>query len=354
MSSKRGALLAITAVTIAVFAGAGAYLATSSTPTSAPAKTLCVPKWPGECEMAQFETLAETDPAAALVEYQNQSQTNQQLREQCHGVFHAIGNGAARGNKDTWAIFMLGNGECNWGYIHGIVEQELGESVSSAVARAESLCVPPAKYANDQARAELVGGVRGNCVHGTGHALFKAAQTPIEAEQGCRDAFSENADELSCIDGMIMEFGGSDAARNGEYPDLCSNIGDDAKNFCYRSIPLTWYNQTGGDYDAVFTRCAEAENDELVDTCVYGAGNLFTAQMGFDLTKSSELCLRQASAQVRQCLLGAVAAGALGLNQGVLSQEELDRFIASSPDPSWAAELREEVAVVSKGFGAAT
>jgi hypothetical protein len=58
--------------------------------------------------------------------------------------------------------------------------------------------------------------------------------------------------------------------------------------------------------------------------------------------------------QVRQCLLGAVAAGALGLNQGVLTQAELDQFIANSPNPAWAADLREEVLTVSKGFGKAT
>jgi len=303
--------------------------------------------------MAEFETLAETDPGAALAAYRSQSQTNTQLREQCHGVFHAIGHGAARGNKDTWAIFMLGNGECNWGYIHGIVEQVLGESVQGAVDRAEKLCVPPVKYTNDPALSEIVGGVRGNCVHGTGHALFRAAQTPIEAEIGCRAAFTNPADDLDCIDGMIMEFGGSEAARNGEYPDLCAKIGDDAKHFCYRSIPLTWFNQTGGDYDAVFSRCDTAENAELVDTCVYGAGNLFTAQMGFDLIESSALCLKQQSAQIRQCLLGAVAAGALGLNQGVLTQNELDQFIARSPNPTWADDLRKEILTVSKGFGKA-
>lgn len=310
----------------------------------------CLNGWYAQCLAQELKALATRDPKAALETYQVKAETDTRVREVCHRLFHAIGRGAAKSGSDPWDVFMLGTGECNWGYVHGVVEGYLEGDAASVIARAGALCTPR----NDiSTKDPYVSSVAGNCTHGTGHALFHANEDPIAAETGCREAFSDPESVLSCIDGVIMEFGNSDAAKAGAHADICARIQRDAKETCYRNIPLTWYHQNNGDHLGVLRQCGEATEDDLIYHCAWGAGNLFTVQQGFDLAAMGTICDALDGTYLRGCYIGASVAAALGVNTAVLTEAEFEAFLARSAKQTWFSELQEEVARAKDGFGPA-
>jgi hypothetical protein len=310
----------------------------------------CLDSWYAKCLAQELGAVAARDPKAALEMYRVKAETDTRLREVCHDLFHNIGRGAAVDGTDPWDVFMVGTSECNWGYVHGAVEGYLEGDAASVIARAETLCTPR----GDLSTADpYVSSVAGNCVHGTGHALFRAKEDPIAAEAGCREAFSAAQSALACIDGMIMQFGNSDAAKAGAHSDICARIQKDAKKTCYRNIALTWYYQSNGDYLGVLRKCGEAIEDDLIYHCAWGAGNLFTVQHGFDLAAMGAICDELDGAYLRGCYTGASVAAALGVNTAVLTEAELDAFVARSANQTWFAELQEEIKRAKNGFGAA-
>ena len=310
----------------------------------------CLNGWYAKCLAQELGAVAERDPKAALETYRTKAATDTRVREVCHELFHAIGRGAAAGGNDPWDVFMLGTGECNWGYIHGAVEGYLDGDAASVIAKAGALCTPRDDLSTDDT---YVSSVVGNCVHGTGHALFHANEDPIAAESGCREAFNDVQSALSCIDGMIMEFGNSDAAKAGAHADICARIQKDAKETCYRNIALTWYYQSNGDYLGVLRQCSEAVEDDLIYHCTWGAGNLFTVQQGFDLASMKTICDELDGTYLRGCYTGASVAAALGVNTAVLTEAEFDSFLALSADQTWFGELQAEVERAKDGFGQA-
>lgn len=310
----------------------------------------CVDTWFGQCLAEDLGKMAEGDPQAALAEYEKQAEANGRVREVCHQLFHSIGTGATKSSKEPWEVFMIGSSACNWGYVHGAVEGYLKGDIASVIARADRLCSVPPGIAGDR---EYINSVAGNCVHGTGHALFHANEDPVEAARGCREAFREAQMSLNCIDGIIMEFGGSKAAKSGEHSNICQEIGEDAKETCYKNVALTWYYQSGGEYLKVFNQCSEAGTEELIYTCTWGAGNLFTVQRGFDLQYLQGLCAELEGSYARGCYAGAAVAGALGVNTGVLDRAELDGFIGGIEDPEWQQVVNQEIAEAESGFGQA-
>jgi hypothetical protein len=352
--SGRKLIYAVAGVAAFIGTGVGAALlgsgsgdrgTNSATNTSQGA---CVDTWFGECLSLELEKLAEQDPQAALEKYEQQATANGRVREVCHQLFHLIGAGASRSTKTPWEVFILGSSECNWGYVHGAVEGYLQGDIESVISRAGALCSIPEGI---EGEAKYIESVAGNCVHGTGHALFHANENPFEAETGCRRSFQTNQQALDCIDGMIMEFGNSDAAKAGKYANLCQKIGEDAKETCYRNIALTWFYQSNGDYAKVLNQCREASTEDLIYTCTWGAGNLFTVQQGFDLDSMTKLCGGLDGVYLRGCYTGAAVAGALGVNTRVLTTDELESFIDGIGESSLQENIRTEISKAEGGFG---
>lgn len=348
---SRGRLLLIALGVLSMIGvGVGAAVLSSGARETETTNTAaaCVDEWFGDCLSKELEVLAKSDPQAALAEYETQAQANGRVREVCHLLFHMIGQGATQSDREPWEVFMLGSSECNWGYVHGAVEGYLRGSLQEVINEAGELCTIPEGTEGD---ASYINSVQGNCIHGTGHALFHANEDPIEAELGCRAAFEDKQTALNCIDGVIMEYGNSDAAKQGKHADLCQVIGEDARETCYRNVALTWYYQSNGEYLKVLNQCREAESSGLVFTCTWGAGNLFTVQTGFDLGFIDDLCQQLKEEYARGCYTGAAVAGALGVNTGVLEKNELDDFLAGAGDPSWRDGILSEIEKAEGGFG---
>lgn len=301
-----------------------------------------------ECLGDELAVIAERDPKAALEEYENRAAADPLVKAACHDVFHRIGRAAIKSDSSAWQVFLAGNSECNWGYIHGAVEGYLAQGGGDPASRAGDLCTPDAGLDTTD---PYIMSVAGNCVHGTGHALFESSSDPVEAEQGCRTAFSDLSSALSCIDGMIMEFGNSDAAKAGQHGDICRNIGQDAKATCYSNIALTWFNQSGGDYLKVLNQCDEGGSTELITKCAWGAGNLFTVQNGFDLPWVQQLCAQLDAVKHEACYRGAAVSVALGVNTGVLGEADLETFITTAPVVGWVPGIRADVQNAAGGFG---
>jgi len=307
----------------------------------------CLDGWYANCVSAELKEVAENDPQAALQAYHQRSQTDPYLRQICHQIFHAIGRGASASDKDPWEVFMLGSGECNWGYVHGAVEGYLEGDIEKVVAGAAELCLPPPGLDGDESYIERV---TGNCIHGTGHALFHAELDPIGAEAGCRRSFSETRSVMSCIDGVIMEFGDSDEAKEGKHSDVCLNIGADAKYTCYKNIPMTWYHQNGENRNVVLEKCGESGVENLIYACTWGSGNLFMVQTGFDLPYMRDLCSQYTGVYLKGCYFGSAIGAALAVSTGVLTEGQLQEYMEAVPDPTLLDEMRQEVERIRSGF----
>lgn len=299
------------------------------------------------CLEEEMRTAAMADPVAAVETYRAMAREDIRVREVCHGLFHAIGQGAAASGLAVWDVLLLGSSECNWGYVHGVVEGLLVDESYGGAGGAEALCTPPTDIDGDE---RYIASVAGNCVHGTGHAFYRATLDPIEAEASCRIAFDDREKVSSCVDGMIMEFGSSQEALQGKFGDICTRIGEDVKLKCYSNIALTWYNQMGRDNVAVIERCAEAETAEIVGACASGAANLFTAMEGFDLG-IARICTEIDEILQEGCYRGVAVGGGLGVNSGAITREMLEAYLDTIPNPSWLPGIREELERAEEGFG---
>lgn len=288
------------------------------------------------CWEETLYALAQKDPAEALDVYQQAAETSLRVREVCHSLFHAIGQGAAASGREPWDVMLLGSSDCNWGYVHGTVEGFLGSNAETAAANAAQLCtVPPYIDETDS----YVRNVAGNCVHGTGHALYLATSDPLASERGCRQAFSDPSDQITCLDGMIMEFGGSQEAMAGNHGDMCENIGADVQEVCYSNIALTWYNQLGRQYEPVLERCEKAPTLDLVGSCITGAASLFAAMEGFDARDIDYLCQEYlgertsnggAGTRYTSCVLGAAISGVQGVLVSTITPQDYEQWFAEA------------------------
>lgn len=332
--------------------GAAYMVSGGKTEGSSSSKNSCIGTWGAsyvECIENKLGEIAKINPSEAIKEYEAMAKVDPQLKgSMCHSLFHVMGQEATKSSSDPWEVFLAGNSECNWGYVHGAVEGYLVGGIDKVIQGAAGLCTPREGL---DLQDPYVSGVKGNCEHGTGHALLHANENPEEAESGCRKAFEDKAAVLACIDGMIMEYGNSETAKNGRYGDICLKIGDDAKATCYSSIPLTWFNQTGGDHLKVMQRCDESKNEELTYKCSWGAGNLFMVQTSFDFEFMKNLCMQVGGTLRKGCYFGASVAVSLGVHTGALDQTELEAFVTSSPDATWVDPIFEEIDKAVAGFG---
>jgi hypothetical protein len=304
-----------------------------------------------QCLETALGELAEQDPQAAIAAYNAAADAVDRVREVCHGLFHNIGNGAVASGQAPWDLLMLGTSECNWGYVHGVVEAYFGDDAAAAIREAATLCTPPTGLAGEE---QYIRSVAGNCVHGTGHALYLATRDPIVAARGCRDAFTNDSSWLDCVDGMIMEFGGSTEALAGQHAGLCEEIAEGAKSKCYANISLTWYYQMDRSYDAVLARCEQAPGDDLIGVCIRGASNLFATMEGFEVDTFRPVC-RQYQDRTRReaCLYGVATSGAQGVHIGALDAAVFERWLDEEVDPAARAAFDAEIARARAGFGAA-
>lgn len=282
-----------------------------------------------DCEGVDLRLLAQQDPVQAVERYHALAAENPRLRETCHSLFHDIGFGAVDGDRTLWEAFMVGSSECNWGYIHGAMERALDTDLATIVETAAALCTIPDQLDPTDA---FVASAAGNCIHGTGHALFRATYDPLTAERGCRDAFTDGDDARNCIDGMIMEVGNSESADAAKFVDLCTDIGADVRETCYANIALTWLRNDNYDFDTAYSRCQAAEPSQvLLEKCGAGISGIQTFSESFEFAVLTKVCEDQVQHVRTGCYIGVAQSATQGMFAGAITSAEFDAFVTAVP-----------------------
>jgi hypothetical protein len=170
--------------------------------------------------------LVTTDsPQKALNQISNDFATSQMVQNNCHALSHIVGNSALEKYQyNVKTALSFGKETCGGGYVHGIVEHFLAQSLDP---ESEILTICEAKNEG--------------CFHGIGHGIMILKKNdPDTSVQLCQKLVSD-IQQIRCGEGIFMELFDSENASDDEKPSLdvsdpakiCNSHPDFYRNGCY-------------------------------------------------------------------------------------------------------------------------
>lgn len=275
------------------------------------------------CLASELSEQYPSDPGTSLTQYAQAADADAALAVNCHAAYHVIGRAAGESSVNAWATLRSGTNDCNFGFVHGVVEGLLADitEASTAVSEVAAVCTPPQKYADDYQTL-------GNCVHGAGHALLRTIGSPEEALQGCLEAFNAPA-ATTCSEGLFMEYAndvstyGTDTAATS----LCERVPTSFEASCWSNMGPVWFS--GGSLPAeAFDGCQDA--GDFVADCATSVGNVYTFVM---LARSSSpediltKCTEFSGDVAQGCFEGVSVSLTSAVAQGAAEQDLVDAAV---------------------------
>lgn len=209
-----------------------------------------------------FHDLVEAKGAKlALVDLEKEMNESEIVFEYCHALAHEVGHAAYElyGFEDA---LIFEEDLCGAGYLHGVVEDYLGEQTDMLSAM-RTVC-------------DLDDGV---CLHGVGHGLMIYANNDIPEALSYCEEFESYSAQIHCSEGVFMENFGLDWNLHAHpylklddpmYP--CSEQEEKYKNTCYFYAPRFFNRLYEGAYEQAIDWCNTAEAAYVQD-CVRGVGS---------------------------------------------------------------------------------
>lgn len=324
---------------------------TSTVPTST---NDCLGK--GLCLANTLIELAKTDPAAALARYDSAAAQDEQLRIDCHAAYHVIGRVVGKSTKEPWVAFKSGSTNCNYGYVHGVVEGLLDTVTDPETAADElvKLCLPPEGTTGKDTAA-----IEGNCEHGAGHALLRLVKDAPLALQDCRSAFAEPkfapTAAATCADGVFMEYANAPATYGSidGGTDLCDKVAQDFKKTCWMNMGAIWLQSSTGAQDILkaFTNCEQATG--YVEECATAIGSVGTFQVLAQSASTQEvmnLCTKVSPITELGCWKGVARGLTSASAQGAADEAEVNSLIASMVPAKYQSEVAETIEFAKLGL----
>lgn len=217
-----------------------------------------------ECSWrCEIETLAESDPRAALEMLMALSRENQEASVECHNTAHDVGRIASI-NLGANDAFALGDLSCGSGYWHGVITQWLADG--HAVRELADDCV--------ESSAHSMG--RWECGHGIGHAVVLAEN--LETALSECGAFPDEIRD-GCWHGALMQDYTDNPKRDPYGPcgdrGYDKDISDDYLHTCYsmeavRIVKGPGVTPTIAQLRGSIDRCREIEEREWIKSCAAG------------------------------------------------------------------------------------
>ena len=308
------------------------------------------------CLAEELKPLAETDPGEALARYNAAADQDNQYRISCHSAYHVIGQSAGSTTDDPWATFLAGTNDCNYGYVHGVVEGLMATVVdaTTAVDEVATLCSYPDGVVNDDDSKAVLG----NCFHGAGHALLKLRSVPTDALADCAAAFADQTDVSSpvgvCADGVFMElsnhpqaYGGADGAVM-----LCQSLSDETSaTKCWENMGAVFLGP-GVTFEVGFANCDAA--GEFIASCAQAVANIAAFQV-LSLPEGTsqsalETCETLSEEMMLGCMRGIVQSLVGAAAQGAVVRDEVDAAVDAVVPAEFRANIEEVVRITDAGL----
>lgn len=243
----------------------------------------------------------DSNPREAIARLKEQMLAEPLVFRSCHSFAHEIGRAAYLKYQDVGVALTYQDDFCGAGYLHGVIETYLGNSLEDPTNQLKTLC-----ESYDTAR------VADKCYHGMGHGLMLYTKNNLPTALADCSSQLSGVPAVRCEEGVFMENFESDESFHPtlylKADDLffpCAVMAQDYQQTCYFYAPIHYLLVHPGDYDGLLRWCNEAGGNDWV--CVDGAGsrimkeNLLTPTAVENYCKSAKKSLQSA------CLDGAVS-----------------------------------------------
>lgn len=237
----------------------------------------------------------------------------------CHSAYHSIGQTAPT-VMDASDALLLSTQACQAGYIHGVIQ------IWATQITAEELSVQAPEFCTPL-RTPALDVMFPFCGHGLGHAIsLRYPESISKVAQICEGTTGV---ESPCLEGAIMEFGGSDhvtinikeelgvdptaSLTQDQRENLCSWVPDLMRDRCWQKIFMLW-SDVYDDGPAFVERCARADTPAHVTGCIrsfgelafYEAAPLSVTDSPEELSAALEPCQALTNAMHTTCYAGLI------------------------------------------------
>lgn len=259
---------------------------TTDLPTTASIRSWCETEGVDqvECTFKFFHDLTMNEGVPAAIEtVEAMKVADRDFIPECHHAYHGVGQAGPELMSARDAL-LLSTPLCQAGYIHGVVQ------LWTTQVSAEELRVQSRDFCTVLRGAGR--SMEAFCGHGIGHALSLQFPTDIfDVADMCADT---NGIESACLEGAIMEFGGSDHVTSHIKDDLgvsppdsltqdqrerlCEVAQENMRDRCYQKIFMLW-DDVWNDGPAFASRCERAEEQAHRDGCIrsYGEVSMYSS-----------------------------------------------------------------------------
>lgn len=276
------------------------------TPPKSPVAASCTGPEPVECVQAELDTeLMRSGPAAALALLTELQDRDEAIRASCHVLTHHIGQQAAAGDGDLEALLGADDGQCQWGYQHGVLEGWALRTTPEQLATwLPNACdTYPTGTRN-----------RDSCGHSLGHAIAMQGPESIWGAVRLCELVSPT-DRVGCVGGVLMSYSTGKASQGGALPryplhlareeveGLCMQLDAEYRQECANK---TWMltKQVGLGVEAGAELCPPGH----LDACWRGFGARIFYESDVDGESALQRCMKTSAPD--PCALGVVQAAA--------------------------------------------
>ena len=267
-----------------------------------------------------FKSLAEkwvehdsVEAVFSLVEENEQSQT---IFENCHVLFHFLGQAAYKKYGDVTETIRQGSPACFAGFYHGTLEGYFIENDLSAYTEADTAKLKEKIPTICLEEKALVHKDYLECLHGLGHAFMFATDGELPLALQLCDTLGEGEKASWCYSGAFME--NSTSTTNPDHPSKylkaedplypCGILQDRYLSTCYILQSMHIVHKTNADWSAVATFCRQVPEPYSKD-CFNGIGQSLSG-FSTDPKVVRDICLSSLTDYIKECIDGVV--GAMG------------------------------------------
>lgn len=243
------------------------------------------------------------DPRKALEELQHRMDNDPLVFSNCHELAHEIGHEAIKRYKDFGTALLYQDNVCSDGYLHGIIEETFGESLSNVaglITKMQKLC-------------ESLHGISSRCFHGVGHAMMYYTDSELPKALSLCGTLIGGMPRGKCYEGSYMQnFLAQPDLHPSNYVNYknpmrtCQSTATRYKSYCYFYSPILYLNQNQNNYAQALQWC-DNEKSAYAGTCARGVGSLIVKYNVKDPKIGQNLC--SVSHHVKDCISGMVSYG---------------------------------------------
>lgn len=235
-------------------------------------------------------------PEVALTYLTAEMSVNNRVDNTCHPLVHEIGHFAIQKYQDFNKAMSYQNDVCGSGYMHGVIEQYLGDS-GDINAIKDTICPPDS----------------GKCFHALGHGFMFSNENNLPASLALCDTYKDQNQAINCYDGVFMEnYATLQKVHTSKYlkPNdpfyPCPQEKTAYKSSCYFYAPRYYLSLHKNDYKGALAACLTIEEGYQA-SCNVGVGSSMMKENILNPKAVEEICDSSDKTQITNCIDGMVS-----------------------------------------------